>query len=226
MKMVHRDDLIRGGFAGLRETRLVMDPQAWGAHAEPGAQPGVGRFVYLADAKFLPRGETRMHPHHEVDVISVMVEGRISHQGSLQHGQELEPFDVQVQRAGGEGFRHNEINPDEAENRMLQLWVLPETPGEPAGYRVYRPEAGERLRVYGGAAGQDDTFAAQTIMEVARLGAGQALRQDSACLAYITTGAGSANGQAVREGHLLRGESLDYTAGEDSLVVLVYEEQH
>jgi redox-sensitive bicupin YhaK (pirin superfamily) len=119
VNIVHREDLHRGGFAGLKETRMVMDPKAWGSHVEPGAQAGLGNFVYLADARFMPHGETKMHPHKEIDVISVMLEGRIAHQGSLEHGQELNVFDVQVQRAGGEGFYHNEVNPDNEENRMI-----------------------------------------------------------------------------------------------------------
>ena len=38
----------------------------------------------------------------------------------------MDSHHVQVQRAGGEGFSHNEINPDDIENRMIQLWVVPE----------------------------------------------------------------------------------------------------
>ena len=222
MNIVHRDDLHRGGFAGLRETRMVMDPKAWGRHIEAGASPGIGNFVYLADARFVPHGETRMHPHREIDVISVMVEGRIAHQGSLEHGQELNVYDVQVQRAGGEGFTHNEINPDDVENRMLQLWVLPEVPGEPAGYRIYHPEAGEQVRIYGGDPGQDETFAATTVLEVARLQAGDQLIRDSEFMAYITTGSGKANGAQVFEGDLVSGDELSLEAEQDSLVILVH----
>jgi redox-sensitive bicupin YhaK (pirin superfamily) len=116
-------------------------------------EPGTGIwhcFVYLADARFMPHGETHMHNHHEIDVISVLVDGRLSHEGSLQHGKNLYSNDVQVQRAGGEGFSHNEINPDENWNRMIQLWVLPEQAGQPADYKVYQPVTGELTRIYGG----------------------------------------------------------------------------
>jgi len=222
MDIVHREDLKRGGFAGLKETRLVMDPRAWGSQQEPGSFAGIGLFVYLADARFMPHGDTRMHPHREIDVISIMVEGRIAHQGSLEHGQELLPYDIQVQRAGGEGFLHNELNPDEFENRMLQLWVLPETPGEPAGYKVYHADPGERVQIYGGPDEQSECFAAQTIMEVVRLDAGGQLLHEIPFLAYVTTGAGDANGAAVREGHLVRDDSLDFRATEESMLVLVY----
>ena len=83
----------------------------------------------LADAKFFPNGETHLHPHKEIDVISVIAEGRISHKGTLEEGTILHVNQVQVQRAGGEGFAHNEVNPDNKENRMIQLWVTPEKSG-------------------------------------------------------------------------------------------------
>jgi len=142
MKILHRDDLPRGGFAGLREHRLVTDQRLFGDHKSSDTWDGLGNFVYLADARFLPKGETRLHTHKEIDVISVMVEGRIQHEGSLEHGQEMDSHHVQAQRAGGEGFSHNEINPDDSENRMIQLWVLPEKSGQAAGYKLYSPVDG------------------------------------------------------------------------------------
>ena len=147
MEILHRDDLKRGGFAGLRETRLVMDRRVFGGRAEGDTWEGIGNFVYLADARFMPNGETGLHSHKEIDVISVMVEGRIAHEGSLEHGQSMDRHDIQAQRAGGEGFSHNEINPDDTENRMIQLWVLPEHAGEPAGYNLYQPKGTKLTRV-------------------------------------------------------------------------------
>ena len=89
MEKIRRDALTEGGFAGLRETRLVIDPRAFTDPNSPGVWSGLGNFVYLADARFEPHGETRMHSHKEIDVISVMVEGRIAHQGSLEHGRQI-----------------------------------------------------------------------------------------------------------------------------------------
>lgn len=66
------------------------------------------------------------YSHKEIDVISIIVEGGINHEGSLKHGQSLGTDQAQAQRAGGEGFSHNEINPDNKKNRLIQLWVLPE----------------------------------------------------------------------------------------------------
>ena len=141
IQTLNRDSLELGGFAGILEHRLVVDPKVFGSH-NTGAWPGIGNFVYLADAKFVPNGETRLHPHKEIDVISIIVDGRISHKGTLEEGKTIEANHVQVQRAGGEGFLHNEVNPDDKENRMIQMWVTPEKSGNTAGYKSYPLQQG------------------------------------------------------------------------------------
>jgi len=225
MEILHRDDLPLGGFAGLREHRLVMGSKVFGDRREPGAWDGIGNFVYLADARFLPKGETRLHSHREIDVISVMVEGRIAHEGSLEHGQEMGSTDVQAQRAGGEGFSHNEINPDDSENRMIQLWVLPEHPGEPAGYKFYQPKPGGMTRIYGGPTDQNETFDSHTIIDVGLFEAGQDASISGPFLAYLTRGSGIIDGTVVTDGDLIRGEDLAFRATGDAQLIVVQSAQ-
>ena len=223
IEILKRDSLEEGGFAGLKEHRLVKSPKVFGAHEnEDGSWPGLGNFIYLADARFMPHGETRMHGHHEIDVISVMVKGRIAHEGSLQHGQSLSGHDVQIQRAGGEGFSHNEINPDDSWNRMLQLWVLPEVPGQAANYKVYQPVEGELSRIYGGKNKSDNDFPAKTKIDVAVLNTEQQVEVNEPFLAYIASGTGKVNGQPVEEGDLVRGETIEFKALDDALIVIIH----
>lgn len=222
MNILHRDDLERGGFAGLREHRLVTDSRLFGGQKSTEAWDGIGNFVYLADARFLPKGETRLHSHKEIDVISVMVEGRIMHEGSLKHGQQMESHHVQVQRAGGEGFTHNEINPDDAENRMIQLWVLPEQPGQTAGYKLYSPKEGELTRVYGGEAGQDETLDSHTLIDVGVISAGKSISLNSPVMAYITQGSGILNGRTVKDGDLIRDNRLEFRANDDTQLIVIH----
>lgn len=221
LSILHRDDLPLGGFAGLKEHRLVMDPKVFGNYADPGTSPGIGNFVYLADARFNPKGETHMHDHKEVDVISVIVEGRIAHKGSLEHGQELVANDVQVQRAGGQGFSHNEINPDEKKNRMIQIWVLPEKAGEPAGYKVFKPESGILTRIYGGGADQHETFQSKTVIEVALLKKGEKVAVKEPFMAYLTRGKGTAGNYEVNDGDLFSGESLNFTSKDETQLIVI-----
>ena len=224
MQILQRDNLPLGGFAGLKEHRLVTDRRVWGRSAAQGAWNGIGNFVYLADARFMPKGETHMHPHKEIDVISFMLEGRIAHEGSLEHGEMLENYDVQVQRAGGEGFEHNEVNPDDDWNRMIQLWVVPEVAGEPAEYKKYEPAVGHITPIYGGAEKRNNTFPAKTKISVALLKPKQELEIDGHFMAYMTKGTGLANDQVVREGDLMADNSLHFIANNDvHLIVIQYE---
>ncbi len=223
IEVLHRNDLPLGGFAGLKEHRLVMSPKLFGSHANPGTWSGIAGLVYLADASFNPKGETTLHDHKEIDVISVMVEGRINHQGSLEHGQELEAGDVQVQRAGGEGFSHNEINPDNSSNRMLQLWVLPEQKGESAAYKFYKPSVNEVTRIYGGTGDQDDTFSSHTVIEIASLTASQNFVLETLFLAYLVVGNAVVMNLDLEAGDLFKGNQLNFMAKSNVTLIVIYE---
>ncbi|TQV88507.1 pirin family protein [Aliikangiella coralliicola] len=225
MKLLHYDQLPQGGFAGLKERRIVTDSRAFGSSKHPLAAEGIGNFIYLADAQFLPHGETGMHPHHEIDVISVMVEGRVSHQGSLEHGKGLESGYVQVQRAGAEGFSHNEVNPDDAENRMIQLWVMPDKRGEAAGYKVYQPSEGGVTRIYGGKEAQKDTFYSETLIDIAVPTKGQIIEQEGEVMVYLTKGEGIVNDSRITAGSLIRTSNLHFQAVASSQLILIYTHQ-
>lgn len=223
MDILHRDNLPEGGFAGLKEHRLVKDPAVFDSMANnDGSWVGIGSFVYLADAQFMPHGETRMHNHHEIDVISVLVDGRIAHEGSLENGKDLSANDVQIQRAGGEGFSHNEINPDDGWNRMIQLWVLPEQSGQPSDYKVYQLATGELTRIYGGELDQETDFPSKTKIDVALFTKGQSLEINKPFLAYLARGKGLANGEAIKDGDLIRGDSLKFESTDDVQLIVVH----
>lgn len=223
---LQRDSLTEGGFAGLREYQLVKNPKAFGSAANnDGSWSGISNFVYLADARFMPHGETRMHSHHEVDVISVMVDGNIAHQGSLGHGKNLKTNDVQVQRAGGEGFSHNEMNPDSEWNRMIQLWVLPEVSGQPASYKVYQPKHGESTRIYGGS-DVKSAFPSHTQIEVALLEKDQSIEFVGDYIAYITRGNGMANDEAISDGDMIRGNNLGFIALDDVQLIIIQDKSN
>lgn len=207
----------------MRETRLVMSPSIFRGHREAGTSTGIGRFCYLADASFLPEGETRMHTHKDIDVISIMVKGRIKHEGSLANGQELNVDDIQVQRAGSEGFSHNEINPDNAKNRMIQLWMLPEEKEEPASYEVLKAEPGKRMRVYGGAPGQEGTLAARTAVDVAHVNEGDKVSQPGRSLVYMVDGKGTCEQEEIVEGDLVETRDFDFKASTDCKLIVVSE---
>jgi len=222
MEILKYDDLPQGGFAGLLERRFVTDSRLFAGRKNSASADGLGNFVYLADANFQPNGETGMHPHREIDVISVMVAGQIHHQGSLEHGQGLEAGMVQVQRAGAEGFSHNEINPDDSPNHLIQLWVLPDEAGEPAGYRVYSPASGSRLQIYGGSKDQSERFYSQTCIDVANVDVGQRIKHDGEMMAFLSKGKGIVNGEPVDARTLIRSDGLEFNAETPAQLILIY----
>ncbi|MFD2165792.1 pirin family protein [Thalassotalea euphylliae] len=188
MEILKFDELPQGGFAGLIEKQFVKDQKVFSPARQGKATNGIGNFVYLADANFLPHGETGMHPHREIDVISVMVEGKVNHQGSLEHGKSLVAGEIQAQRAGAEGFSHNEINPSNQRNQLIQLWVLPDKTGMPASYKTYLPETNQLTKVYGGDANQTKTLTSQTEIYVANTEGNFSTTFDSAAIIYISKG--------------------------------------
>lgn len=235
MQVLSRDSLKLGGFAGIKEHRLVTDSRIFGARKQPQTSEGLGSMVYLADAQYDPKGESGMHPHSEIDVISVIIEGRVSHEGSMEHGKDLIAGDVQVQRAGGEGFDHNEINPDNHNNRMLQVWALPEVKGQPASYKFYTPKLEGVSRIYGGDNNQTDTFDSHTLIDIVHLKAGQKLALNGEQLSYVISGEanffeaedkpenGKENKQNhnAQEGDLIRSTNATVTATQDVHLVVI-----
>ncbi|GLX83570.1 pirin family protein [Thalassotalea eurytherma] len=225
MQILSRSSLPLGGFAGLTEHRLVTDSRVFGGRKAPNTFEGIGNFVYLADAQFNPKGETHMHPHKEIDVISIMMEGRVSHEGSLEHGQSLNEGEAQVQRAGGEGFTHNEVNPDNNKNRMLQLWVLPDESGQRAGYKHYSLEANGKTRIYGGNKSQKETFDSTTYIDVVRLEKGESISLESETLLYVSSGYAEVSDEnstfAAEGGDLIRSYKTQIKTNSNVEIVVV-----
>ena len=209
MQILHKGDLHLGGFAGLKEHRLLVDTLVGG---RDDTWDGIGNLVYLADAYFDPHGETKMHSHRELDVISVMLDGSINHEGSLENGASISAGQVQVQRAGGEGFAHNEVNPHSSKNRMIQLWVLPENKGEKAGYKLYDVEQNKLTQIYGGTKEQTETFDSHTALEVGRFSKDYSITKEGDFLVYLTEGTAILNDTLVKDGDLIRGRDLYFKA--------------
>jgi hypothetical protein len=101
--------------------------------------------------------------------------------------------------------------------------VLPETPGEPAGYQVFDTVDNGRTRVYGGPADQQDTFAARTVIEIVKLNEGESLAQPGRCVVYLTEGAGTSQEETLREGDMVETSNFNIKALAQSSLILAYE---
>ncbi|MDX2471304.1 MAG: pirin family protein [SAR324 cluster bacterium] len=224
MELLKREQTHLGGFAGLRENRLITDASVFGP-PRGGAWPkGIGNFVYLADARFQPHGDTRMHPHREIDIISFMVEGRLRHEGSLGEGSILEGKDVQVQRAGAKGLIHNEVNPDDQWNHMLQLWVLPDEQGKATDYQIITPKLGELTPVYGSVK-SETTLDSKTLISAGLFSEGTNFLGTGEFLCYLIQGKGNLNGKELVEGDLVRGRDFEFTGTSEGYLFFAQAEE-
>ena len=82
-----------------------------------------------------------MHPHENMEIVTIMLEGELEHKDSMGHSEVLKKDEVQVMTAGT-GIMHSEFNhlPD-VQIKLFQIWVLPEKKGLKPRYdqRVYSP---------------------------------------------------------------------------------------
>src|SRR3546814_2139904 len=69
------------------------------------------------------------HPHRDMEIITYVREGAISHEDSLGNKGRTESGDVQVMSAGT-GIRHSEYNHEDVETRIFQIWIIPTRTGD------------------------------------------------------------------------------------------------
>ena len=105
--------------------------------ATVGANAGRGRplgsLLVLADATFAPRSRFPLHPHKDMEILSLVVRGELSHHGDQAHGATLKARQAQLISAR-DGMVHAEGNELDEETHMLQIWFRPDTLGGEAAY--------------------------------------------------------------------------------------------
>ena len=69
------------------------------------------------------------HPHADMEIITYVREGAITHEDSLGNKGRTEAGDVQVMSAGT-GIRHAEYNAEPDTTKIFQIWILPTRQGE------------------------------------------------------------------------------------------------
>lgn len=66
------------------------------------------------------------HPHDNMEIITIPLEGTVMHRDSMGHAEALRPGEVQVMSAGT-GITHSEYNGSAEEAlKLLQIWIIPE----------------------------------------------------------------------------------------------------
>lgn len=83
------------------------------------------------------------HPHKDMEIISYVVNGRLTHGDSMGNNRTIERGQIQYMSAGT-GVYHSEYNYDNETARFLQIWILPDKKGHAPAYGDYRFELADR----------------------------------------------------------------------------------
>jgi hypothetical protein len=194
---------------------------------------GWGALRVWNDDEIAPNSGFPPHPHEDMEIITYIREGAITHKDSLGNTGRTEAGDVQVMSAGS-GVRHAEYNLEPGRTRLFQIWIEPKTHGgAPSWGAKPFPKADRSGRFVTLASGRPDDEGALAIRADARvLGAtvkaGETLtyEMDPGRHVYLvpSTGAVEVNGVHIRprDGAAATAESqLRIKALEDSELVLV-----
>jgi quercetin 2,3-dioxygenase len=93
-----------------------------------GKRMGWGALRVWNDDTIAPQTGFPPHPHRDMEIITYVREGAITHQDSLGNKGRTEAGDVQVMSAGT-GIRHAEYNLEPSTTRIFQIWIMPHEQG-------------------------------------------------------------------------------------------------
>lgn len=154
---------------------------------------GFGPLRVINEDRISGGGGFPAHPHDNMEIITIVLEGALAHRDSLGNGAVIRPGEVQMMRAG-RGIRHSEFNASaEDQVHLLQIWLMPNVrDAEPAyqqrSYAVLDPAlpAPEGWQALVVPATLDDGAAPDALrilqdahLRAARLDVGQRLRIDT-----------------------------------------------
>jgi redox-sensitive bicupin YhaK (pirin superfamily) len=196
------------------------------------ARMGWGAIRVWNDDVIAPRSGFPPHPHRDMEIITYVRQGAITHEDSMGNRGRTVAGDVQVMSAGT-GVRHAEFNLEDEETRIFQIWILPETLGaRPAwGARPFpKGDRAGRFVPLASGLGDDGALPIQTPARVlgATLKAGTTTSYsfDKGRVGYMVPALGRVKVNGVeaeaRDGIAMRDlETITVEALEDSELVLV-----
>jgi quercetin 2,3-dioxygenase len=194
---------------------------------------GWGMLRVWNDDEIRPGTGFPLHAHADMEIITYVREGAITHRDNLGNEGRTEAGNVQVMSAGT-GIRHSEYNMESVTTKIFQIWIIPaRSGGRPIwGSRQFpkSERSGQLLTLASGSPSDSDALPIRADARVlgARLRSGQRVQHTLGAqrFGYLVPAAGAVlvNGMKIgaRDGAAISGEeTLDILATEDSEVVLV-----
>jgi redox-sensitive bicupin YhaK (pirin superfamily) len=192
-----------------------------------------GQLRVWNDDEIAPHSGFPSHPHRDMEIITYVRKGAITHKDNLGNQGRTETGDVQVMSAGT-GIAHSEYNLEDTATQIFQIWIQPNQTGQPPKWAARPFPKGQRAGTFITlASGYAEDSDALPIRSDARMLAATLLAGQSAEYplgptrkAYLVgaTGSFEINGELAkaRDGVALRDVAMiQVTALEDSEIVLV-----
>ena len=197
------------------------------------ARDNWGRLRVWNDDTIAPKSGFPPHPHSDMEIITYVRSGAITHKDSLGNIGRTEAGDVQVMSAGT-GITHAEFNQEDVPTTLFQIWIVPTRGGEKPGWGAKPFPKGDRsgrfVTLASGFANDDDALPIRTDARVlgATIKAGETaeypLGTDRRAYLVSATGRIEVNGvlAAPRDGIAVAGEDLLVVrALDDAEIVMV-----
>jgi redox-sensitive bicupin YhaK (pirin superfamily) len=197
------------------------------------AKMGWGPLRVWNDDTIAPGTGFPPHPHADMEIITYVREGAITHKDSLGNIGRTQAGDVQVMSAGS-GVRHSEYNDEAETTKIFQIWIEPSSLGEAPTWGA-KPfpksdRSGRFVTLASGFAEDDDALPIRTPARVvgATLKAGETAEYalGASRYGYLVPAQGSVEVNGVRldarDGAAIINESvLRVTAVDDAEIILV-----
>ncbi len=101
---------------------------SFGGHHDP-ERMGFGPLRVVNDDVVSPKGGFSPHPHHDMEIVSIVLSGQLEHKDSLGNGRVIKAGDIQYMGAGS-GVVHSEFNPSaDHPVHLMQIWIEPNEKG-------------------------------------------------------------------------------------------------
>jgi redox-sensitive bicupin YhaK (pirin superfamily) len=201
---------------------------------DPAHMPVKSLYVWNDD-QFAAGHGFPLHYHRDVEIITYVRAGVVTHEDTLANSYEIQAGDVQVMSTGS-GLRHSEFNRAKAPLKIFQIWISPNSLGTPPSYAT-RPfpgrERSNRLTVLASglpedASSEDLPLRADARLLAGRLEAGGSMKYDvlDGRDLYLVPAAGTVfvNGVRAEEGDgvaITRETVLEFKALADTELVVV-----
>ncbi len=107
------------------------------------ARMGWGRIRVWNDDTIAAQTGFPPHPHRDMEIVTFVRTGAITHQDSLGNRGRTAAGDVQVMSAGT-GITHAEYNLEDEATTLFQIWILPDSAGDAPGWGQQEFPRGDR----------------------------------------------------------------------------------